>query len=150
MPWREGMPTWLERECLSPHPHPLVGASCPATALAHPLPADPSLSAAPHPAQLPLLHPSGCWSGPWAPWLVSLQSWGWFHGAPALPQAPCPCSGAAHFLPHSLVIAFLLPLHRNMNGLPVWPVGHPGAPPHPRGPSTESAPTLFPGWVQEG
>ena len=54
MPWREDMPAWWKGECLSPHPHPPVGASCPAVALAHPLPADQSLSAAPHPAQLHL------------------------------------------------------------------------------------------------
>lgn len=51
------MLAWWEGECLSPHPHPPVGASCPAVALNHPLPADQSLSAAPHPAQPPHLHP---------------------------------------------------------------------------------------------
>ena len=51
------MLAWWEGECLSPHPHPPMGASCPAVALAHPLPADQSVSAAPHPAQPSHLHP---------------------------------------------------------------------------------------------
>ena len=76
LPWGRILLAGWGRVCLSPHPHPPVGASCPAAALAHPFPADRSLSAAPLPAQLPLLQPSGCWSGLWAPRLVSLESWG--------------------------------------------------------------------------
>lgn len=38
----------------------------------------------------------------------------------------CPCSRPADFLPHSLLVAFHLPPHKNMNGLPVWPVGYAG------------------------
>ena len=113
LPWGRILLAGRGRVCLSPHPHPPVGASCPAAALAHPFPADRSLSAAPLPAQLPLLQPSGCWSGLWAPRLVSLESWG--QGQGVLYDRPCPAScslalsWAASFLPHALLFTFLPP-----------------------------------------
>lgn len=83
----EGGYAHLERECLSPHPHTLVGASCPATALAHPLPADPSLCCSPPSSAAP---PSPFWllvrtAGPLArvSGKLGVVSWG-----------PCPTSGS--------------------------------------------------------
>lgn len=117
---------------------PLLGASCLAAALAHPLPADQSL-AAPHPVQLSFLPPLGCWSGPWSIglclWKARLAAlWGWRLACLQLLSLQ-PGSLFCHptaLHPHPLLGTFLLPSGRTMNGLPVclhrspWGTAHPG------------------------
>lgn len=121
---------WWERECLPPpKPRPPIGVSCPAAALSHSLPADQSPLAAPHPAQWPLLHPAGCWSGLWAPWLVSEK-----RGVAVPCGQPLPGSLSLQldslFPPTFSAPTFSIPTPssshaysplQNMNGLPVWP-----------------------------
>lgn len=84
-------------------------------------------------------------------WKAGGEGRGFCMTAPALPRAPWPCPGQLLSSPTpSSSHSCPPPRRKNMNGLPVWLVGRPGAPPCPGGPSTESAPTLFPGWVQKG
>lgn len=124
LPWRGSASLVGKWVPVSPRPCTAVGASCPAAALAHPLPADQSPPAAPHPAQLPLLRPPCSWPGLWAPGLVFLKSWGWWFPWPALPRASVPTAGHSLFPPPTSsapsLITFLLPL-MDVNGPPVWP-----------------------------